>query len=258
MVRDSRVGGGAFEDLVRLLSDALGKPDQFETVATMLDLASKVSWDGDAERKWTSLLNVAAERPSELDRLLNLIEYKLKGTVYWERFLRWRGQASNAKLANAVADLRESRKGLLDISDPRKAQVPLGVMRSTVIELSEIAPEKLISERPLLADDPDEVAAARSEVSDACRNTLAAVDQLMVGITDARRQSPRIRQAYGGQEAFIVERSVVRHLLDDRSVVDLESQTLLQILDERLKHLVGPISQPHSEGGVAPQQNATP
>ena len=252
MARDSRVAGRALEDLVKLLSDALGKPEQIETIAIWLDLASEVSWAGNAENKWTSLLNIAAHRSSALDRLLQIVEDKLKETVYQKQFLHWRGQGNKAKLEQAVADLRQARKSLLDISDPRKAHVPLGVMRPTVIEISEIVPDKLISEPPL-ADDPDEAAAARSEVLDACRHTLAAVDQLMVGIGDARRQSTRIRQAYGSQEAFVVERSVVRHLLDDRSVVDLESQTLIQVLDKHLKHLEVPISQSHPERGVASQ-----
>ena len=114
-------------------------------------------------------------------------------------------------------------------------------MRSSVTEIKEMVADK-ISDPLLFAADLEDVVAARNEVLAACRKTLTALDQLMVGIADAKRQSTQVRQAYGGQEAFIADRIMVRHLLDDRSTVDLDSQELLDAIDEHVKPLPVPAS----------------
>ena len=86
MVRDPRLAGQAFEELVAVLREALNQPEQIRTIAIKLDLINAVSWAGDADHKWTSLLRIVAERPGALDDLLRLVDQKLQGTVYYQRF----------------------------------------------------------------------------------------------------------------------------------------------------------------------------
>lgn len=242
-MRDSRLEGMAFSNLVGIMRDALGQPEQAKTLATKLDLTQETDWSGDADAYCTSLLSAVGIRPGKLDELLRLLDEKLHGTINYGRLQTWRGSGGHDKLGQAIEDLRQSRRDLLTQSDPRKAQaqVPLRAMRSSVTEIKEIVADK-ISDPLLFAADLEDVVAARNEVLAACRKTLTALDQLMVGIADAKRQSTQVRQAYGGQEAFIADRIMVRHLLDDRSTVDLDSQELLDAIDEHVKPLPVPAS----------------
>jgi len=69
-MRDPRMQGQAFIDLVVILRDALGRLEQIQTIAIQLGLASEVSWGGNAEAQWTSLLSVVADRTDKLEELL--------------------------------------------------------------------------------------------------------------------------------------------------------------------------------------------
>jgi hypothetical protein len=238
-MRDPRLAGRSFSDLVAILCAALGEPEQARTLATKLDLTPKIAWSGDADAYWTSFLDTIAVRPEKIDELLELLDQRFQGTNDYASLQAWRGHGGHGKLSQAITDLRRSKRDLLTVSDPRKpqAQVPLRVMRSAVTEIKEIVTDKFASDSLLFAADAESVAAVRSEVLAACRRTLTTLDQLMVGIADAKKNSTEVRQAYGGQEAFVIDRIMVRHLLEERSAVDLDSQTLLDIIDEHLKHL---------------------
>ena len=263
MARDARLAGPAFGKLARLLAKSLRDETRIRSIAISLDVEAMVNWDGDARDQWTSLINVAADRPAVLDQLLQEIDGSLKGTRYREEFLNWRGQGSQggqARLDRAVSEVRKLRNSLLAVNDPRKAQLHIRAMRLSIMEIKEIieaVPDKVPSDRLILEAAAEEVAAARSEILFACEDALREVDQLMIDIAEARRQLARARQEYSGQEAFAAERSMVRLLLNDRGLVDLESQALLEVIEQQLAHLG--ISVPGSDlQGQAPAQRVEP
>jgi hypothetical protein len=243
----------AFSNLVGIMRSALRQPEQAQTMAIKLDLTdTDTVLSGAPDDYCTSLLNAVAIRPGKLDDLLVLLDEKLRGTADHNLLQTWRGRGGHNKLAQAIADLRQSKKDLLTHSDPRtpQARVPLRIMRSAVSEIKEIVADKVVSDPLLFAADPEEVVAARSEVLAACRKTLTALDQLIVGIADAKLQSKQFRQAYGGQEAFVADRIMVRHLLDDRSTLDADSQDLLDAIEEHLKRVPAPAPQSNHPGPV--------
>jgi hypothetical protein len=255
MPRDARLAGRSFSDLVAILCAALPDRERATTVAIKLDLTPKMAWSGDADAYWTSFLDVIAVRPEKIDELLELLDRRLQGTNDYASLQAWHGRGGQGKLSQAITDLRRSKRELLTLSDPRKpqAQVPLRVMRSAVTEIKEIVTDKFASDSLLLAADAENVASVRSEVLAACRRTLTTLDQLMVGIADAKKNSTEVRQAYGGQEAFVTDRIMVRHLLEERSAVDLDSQTLLDVIDEHLKHLHIPAQHSNQTGQGIPE-----
>jgi hypothetical protein len=260
MARDARLQGPAFGKLAMLLAKSLRDETRIRSIAISLDVEGLVNWDGDARDQWTSLINVAADRPAVLEQLLQEIDDYLKGTRYHEEFLKWRNQNvqdGQGRLDRAVSDVRKSRNSLLAINDPRKGQLYIRAMRSSIMEIKEIieaVPDKVPSDRLILAAAAEELAAARSEILFACEDALREVDQLMIDIAEARRQSARARQEYSGQEAFAAERSMVRLLLNDRGLVDLESQALLEVIDQQLAHLGIPVRESDLQGQAPPQR----
>lgn len=264
MTRDARLEGSAFGKFVAILAKSLRDETKIKSIATTVNVMDKVKWDGDARDQWTSLVNVAADRPKVLDELLQVIDDNLKDTSYHDEFLRWReqsGQRGHARLDQAVSDVRKSRNSLLAVNDPRKGQLYIRAMRSSIMDIKEIieaVPDKVPSNPLNLAAAAEEVAAARSEILFACEDALREVDQLMIDIAEARRQSARVRQEYSGQEAFTAERSMVRHLLNDRGLVDLESQALLEVIDQQMAHLGIPVPRSDLQGQAAPPQRAEP
>jgi hypothetical protein len=129
-----------------------------------------------------------------------------------------------ARLEEAVADLRTARNGLLGVIDPRETRAYLEAMRSCVTDIAETAGDG-IGITPPAAGGPGEAAAAESDVLAACGRALSAVDQLLLGIAEARRQSSRSFIQAG--EAFAASQAMVRLLLADRAAVDDSSRELL-------------------------------
>jgi len=266
MTEDTRLEGPPFGELVAILAKSIREETRIKSIATTVNAMGKVNWDGDARDQWTSLVDVAADRPAVLGALLPIIDDYLNGTRYYDEFLQWRekngqsgpsGQSSRARIHQAVSDVRKSRSSLLAHNDPRKGQLYLRTMRSSIMEIKEIIeamPDKVPSASIVLADAAEEAAAARSEILFACEEALREVDQLTIDIIEARRQSARVRQEYSGQEAFTAERSMVRHLLNDRGLVDLESQALLEVIDQQLAHLEIPVPGSALQGQAAPQR----
>jgi hypothetical protein len=254
-MRDARLAGSSFSDLVDILCAALADQGRAKTLTIKLDLVPEIAWADNPDAYWTSLLDIVAVRPEKVDELLDLLDKQFKGTTHHDKLQAWRGRGQHHGLSQAIADLRRSRRELLTHSDPRKtqAQVPLRVMRSSVTEIKEIVTDKLASDSLLLAADPENVADARNEVLAVCRKMLTTLDMLMVSIADAKKQSTEVRQAYGGQEAFGADRFMVRYLLEERSAVDLDSQTLLDVIDKNLKHLQIPAPHSNQPGEVIPQ-----
>ncbi len=254
MARDVRLEGPAFNALVVILAEALPNAQRIETIATKLDTEGKVALTGTADDQWTSLLSYAGEHSGKLDELLDLLDYHLKTTRYYAQFLGWRGQGSHAKLDQAVSDLQIFRNTLLRVSDPRNAK-HIPEMRSSIMEIKEMieaAPGKVTTGLNIPAATTEEVAAARGKILDACGDALKAMDQLIIDIAEAAQQSAWVRREYGGQEAFIVGRSMVRHLLEDRGRVDRGSQVLLQVMDEQLAHLEIAALGSDNQGQAAP------
>ena len=119
-MRDSRLEGMAFSNLVGIMRDALGQPEQAKTLATKLDLTQETDWSGDADAYCTSLLSAVGIRPGKLDELLRLLDEKLHGTINYGRLQTWRGSGGHDKLGQAIEDLRQSRRDLLTQSDPER------------------------------------------------------------------------------------------------------------------------------------------
>lgn len=264
MARDARLEGPRFRALVNILKEALSSDSTINTIIIQLGAKSGVSRVGSPEDQWTSLLDYAAERPEVLDELLSIIDEYLKPTVNYPKFLLWRGlstQSDYTKLVRAVADVRKALSSLLALSDPRQGGLSIQAMRIAIMEIKdtiESLPDKAPGGPLILPVTAGEVAAARSDVLFACGDALREIDQLVVDIEEAKHQSARARQAYGGQEAFAMNRSMTRHLLEDRGLVDLESQALLQVIGEQLAHLGIPVPEPEKPGQVAPQPRVEP
>jgi hypothetical protein len=126
-----------------------------------------------------------------------------------------------------VAELRAARAGLLAVSDPRDAEAHLKAMRSCAIVIADSASDAtdvawlFLDATPGLADE------ARSGLLTACRRLLTAVDQLLIGIAEARRLTAA-QPAGWDAEAFTASRSAVRLLLADRASIDAAVDGLLQ------------------------------
>ena len=263
MTRDARLEGPAFRKLVSILTAAVRDETKIRTFARTLNIEGQVDWGGDAKDQWTALVDIAGDRTDAFDELLDAIDEHLKSTRYYGEFMEWRGQgaesgrSAHGKLDAAVSDVRKSRNSLLMINDPRKGQLYLRAMRSSIMEIKEIietVPDKAPDDSLGLAAGAEEVAAARSEILFACEGALREVDQLTIDIAEAKRQSARVRQEYSGQEAFTAERSMVRHLLHDRGLVDYESQGLLEVIGQQLIHLRIPVKGPDLQGQSVPSQ----
>lgn len=95
-------------------------------------------------------------------------------------------------------------------------------MRSCVTDIAETAGDEAGVTPP---GGPGEAAAAGSDVLAACGPALSAVDQLLLGIAESRRQPSRSFSQAG--EAFAASRAMVRLLLVDRAAVDDSSRELL-------------------------------
>jgi hypothetical protein len=162
-----------------------------------------------------------------------------------------------ARLEEAAADLRVARSRLLGVSDPRTAGAYLEAMRSCVTEIAELAEDELAAVTPAPAAGPGRAAPAGNVLA-ACGPQLGAVDHLLAGITEARRQPARLWRAGGDQEAFATGGAVLRLLLADRADAGAESRELLQAAREYLRNPHAPVTEPggqegtaHSDGGTA-------
>lgn len=151
--------------------------------------------------------------------------------------------ARRGRLVEAVADLRLARGCLLGVSDPRSAGAYLEAMRSCVTDIAEItAGEAAVS--PPCSDE----AAAGGDLPGACGRALGAVDQLLIGIADARRHS--VRLTGGGLEAFAAGRAMLRLLLADRAAVETASCELLRAAAGYLSCPPAPQAGPSEQGGA--------
>jgi hypothetical protein len=121
-------------------------------------------------------------------------------------------------------------------------------MRSCVTEIAEIAEDE-----PAGPGRP-----AASDVLAACGHTLGAVDQLLAGITEARRQPARLWRPGGDQEAFAASRAMLRLLLADRADVDAASRELLRAAGEYLRHPPAPVTGPGGQAGSARRDGGSP
>lgn len=224
-----------------------------------------LAWDGDARDQWTSLVDLAADRPKMYAALLTAVGDYLESTIYHNEFLEWHKkygqntqdhQGDHARISQAVSEVRKYRSSLLALNDPRDGKLPLQGMRLSIMEIKELIEDVSVeesSESTIIANAAQEAATAKSEILLACAETLREVDQLTIDILAARRQSSRGRREYSGQEALAAEQSMVRLLLNDRVLVDLESQALLEVIDQQLAHLGIPVSRPRpaKAGGAA-------
>jgi hypothetical protein len=266
-------------DLVKILTKSMLDETTIKSFATSVGAFGRVKLDGDAGSQWTELVRFASIRPKMWPALLSMIGEYLDDTIYRDEFLGWREQyeqislnaqddqrgqgrqSDNAIISKAVSDVRKSRSSLLALNDPRDGKRHLQTMRASIVEIKEIIegmPGKALSAPLTRADDTDEAAAARSEILFACEEALKEVDQLTIDILEARRYSGRVRREYSGQEAFTAERSMLRHLLNDRGLVDLESQALIEVIDQQMAHLGIPVPKADIQRNAVPPPRPEP
>jgi hypothetical protein len=265
MAEDARPEG--IGELVKILARGIREESKIKSIATTIDAMGMVDWDGDARDQWTSLVDMAAERPKMFTDLLTAVGEYLEPTIHNGKFKKWCEeygqstqnpqdiQSDHARITQAVDEIRKFRRSLLDLSDPRNAELPLQTMRLAIMEIKvliEGVSVKESNEPPVIASSAQEAATAKSEIIFACSETLREVDQLTIDILAVRRRSSRSRREYSGQEALAAEQSMVRLLLNDRVRVDLESQALLEVIDQQLAHLRIPVP------SLGPQRQAVP
>ena len=265
MTADTEPEGPAIGELVMILAKSIRNTAQIKAIATTAGLMGKVAgWGGDARAQWPSVLDAAKDRPAAFDEVIKSADDSLKDTIFIDEFRQWRSKRSQrgpAQLGQAIADVRQSRASLLGVNDPRRGQLHLRAMRSSIIEIKETieaVPDPESSPPLILATVTEEVTGARSQILSACDDALREVDQLTIDIAEARRQSARVRQESGGTEAFTAERSMVRHLLNDRGLVDTTARALLEVVEQKLAQLGLPVSAANfTELPVSPQQDAS-
>jgi hypothetical protein len=266
-------------ELVKILTKSMLDETTIKSFATNVGAFGRVKSDGDAGSQWTELVRFASIRPKMWPALLSMIGEYLDDTIYRDEFLGWREQYEQISLngqddqrgqgrqsdhviiSKAVSDVRKSRSSLLALSDPRDGKQHLQTMRSSIMEIKEIIeamPGKALSAPLTLADDTEEAAAARSEILFSCEEALREVDQLTIDILEARRYSGRVRREYSGQEAFTAERSMLRHLLNDRGLVDLESQALIEVIGQQMAHLGIPVPRADIQRDAVPPPRPEP
>jgi hypothetical protein len=262
MTGDARPEG--LGELIKILARGVREETKIKSIATAIEAKGMVDWDGDARDQWTSLVDVAADRPKMFRELLKEVDEHLGPTIYHNEFLEWREkydqntqnhQSDHARISRAVSEVRKYRSSLLALNDPRDGKLPLQAMRLSIMEIKELIEDvsaKESSEPPIITNAAREAATAKSEILFACAEALREVDQLTIDILAARRQSSRGRREYSGQEALAAEQSMVRLLLNDRVLVDLESQALLEVIDQQLAHLGIPVP------GPGPAKEAVP
>lgn len=263
MTGDARPGG--LNELIKILARGVREESNIKSIATTIGAKGMLAWDGDARDQWTSLVDLAADRPKMYAALLTAVGDYLESTIYHNEFLEWHKkygqntqdhQGDHARISQAVSEVRKYRSSLLALNDPRDGKLPLQGMRLSIMEIKELIEDVSVeesSESTIIANAAQEAATAKSEILLACAETLREVDQLTIDILAARRQSSRGRREYSGQEALAAEQSMVRLLLNDRVLVDLESQALLEVIDQQLAHLGIPVSRPRpaKAGGAA-------
>ena len=255
-------------ELIGILASSLREASTVETIATLVNAKGKVKLDGNALTQWTVLIDYAADRPTMWKELLSTIDFHMKEMYDHEKFVAWReqndqnsgsSQNDDARIGQAVSEVQKLRSSLLALSDPRQGMVYLQTMRSSIIVIKEIIetmPGRSLSAPLILTGAAEEAAAARSEILFACKEALREVDQLTIDIFAAGRQSDRLRLEYSGQEAFTAESSMVRHLLNDRGLVDLASHVLLEVIGQQLSHLGLPVREDDFRGQGVPAQPA--
>lgn len=255
MTGDKKPGG--LNELIMILSEGIRHDHQIESFATAIQATTLVNWQGDARARWTSLVDVAADRPTMFEALLTEADRHFQKTRFHEKFLQWRAdhhpqypqnsRDDHTRISDAVLEVRKCRSSLLIAHDPRDGKLPLQGMRLAIMEIKELIegmPVQESSESPIIANAPPEAATAKSEILLACTQTLREVDQLTNDILAARRHTSRSRRVHSPQEALAAEQGIVRLLLNDRVEVDLESQTLLEVIDQQLAHLGIPVPRP--------------
>ena len=253
MTGGAKLDGSILVNLVGIVEPYVHDVSTIDTFATSVNIKSKVRTDGSIHDRLMSLMVVAADRPAAWGALIPAIDNYLEGTGGHDKFLQWRnqnglgdqdGQDGHAKISQAVSEIRKLRGSLLAASDPRGGKVYLDAMRASIIEIKEIIegmPGTGSSAHLILATDARESAAARGEILFCCEKALREVDQLSIDIIAAGRQSTLVQREYSGPEVFAAERSITRHLLNDRGLVDLESGALLEAIDRQLAHLGIPV-----------------
>jgi hypothetical protein len=249
MTEGTRLDGLALVKLVEIVENYVHEVSTIDTFATSVNLTAFVNTSGSIHDRLTSLIKVAEGRPAAWRELIPILGNYLKDTNDYSEFLQWReqnglgsqdGQDGQAKIRQTVSEVRKLRNSLLEISDPREGTAYLQAMRDSIIEIKVIIESmagKASSAPRIVATAAREAAAARGEILFCCEKTLREVDQLTIDIIAAGRQSTRIQREYSGQEVFAAERSMLRHLLNDRGLVDLESGALLEVIERQMAHL---------------------
>jgi hypothetical protein len=230
-MRDPRLAGNGLTTLVGLLTSALPRRDEVETLVERVNMApDKVITRRRVDHQWQEAILGADER-GKLDELLTAVQDELKEyPAPLAEFVAWLASARRRqKPADAVSEIARLRTEIRALPDPREGAILVQSLRSALLDVQE-GFEDSAGRALLLAVDDRSASVARDQVLGAGRDALAAADTLFTGIQLADQLLKRRRPSDPANLAFRGEHDITRVLIDDRDDVAERALALLDIL----------------------------